>query len=212
MSEVSILPKYSIVISGTIGAGKSTLIKRLIAYFEANNIRYGHIPEYIDIEGGPEMLEKWTSGEITLEQFQNYINNTTENLNKELSNKELDIKVFERTPIESAVIFSIESPNYENIMNKAKSIHEKFAIPNPCQDAGCIIIVDANLPEEELFKQVLAIIKNDIEGGISKRILYLRIKILNSIKRVKSRGRQSENKYSIQYLHKIWKRYEKLFI
>ena len=212
MCEVSVLPKYSLVISGTIGAGKSTLIKRLLAHFHVKNMKCGHIPEYIDTKNGPEMLEKWTNGEITLEEFQEYINGVTEKLNKDLCDKALDVKIYERTPIESAIIFSIESPTYENILNSAKSLHERFAIPNPCQDIEDIIIMDANLPEEELFKQVATIVQNDMDFGITKRILYLRVNLLNSLKRIKFRGRRSEKNYSVPYLQKIFLRYEKLFI
>ena len=74
---------YSIVITGAIGAGKTTLVQKLEKHFSKTNYSFGVIPEYLDgMKNGHEMLNKWISGVITRDEFQEYISDSEDILNK----------------------------------------------------------------------------------------------------------------------------------
>ena len=200
--------KYSIVITGAIGAGKTTLVSKLEKHFSQTNVSYGIIPEYLDgMKNGPEMLNKWITGIITRDQFQEYIHESEDILNKKQEDKE--IRIFERTPVEGAVIFTCEQPGFPKALEKASYLHKKYLIPDPRFTKP--IIINADLSEEEVLKDVLSIIKNDIENDIKDRIIYLRISGETSNVRVNDRGRESEKKYSVDYLNTIISRYDQLF-
>ena len=67
------------------------------------------------------------------------------------------------------------------------------------------------MSENEVLREVLDIIKSDLQNEIHDRIVYLRITGETSNVRVNDRGRESEKKYSIDYLNTIIERYDKLF-
>ena len=205
---------YKIVICGGIGAGKTTLVKKLGEYFKNNQKTsdiYGIIPEYIDgMKDGQEMLNKWIKGQISLEEFQDYINESSCKLNEKVLNK--SIKIYDRTPFESAEIFAKDTTSYEKTLNNALKIHNKFNIPFIPISQHRWKVINAQKKESEVYKDVLDIIEDDIKHNVEFRIIYLKINIRTCIYRVKyARKRESESTYSDEYLAEIIYRYDELF-
>ena len=202
--------RYNIIISGPIGAGKSTLITNIAKYYEQKGYDYGIIPEYIDgMEDGPQKLDDWISGKISLQEFQDYITASSDVLNKLVENK--PFKIYERVPIEGAEIFSKDSEIYPRILNQANALHEKYSIPNMFHQAPYSMYINANQNEKSVFKRVKKIIEKDLKHNIPWRLIYLRVDPNTSSQRVLKRGRDYEMNYDSEYLQKIINRYEQLF-
>ena len=199
---------YDIVVTGPIGAGKTTLVNKLIKYFKERNADLGIVHEYIDgMEDGAEMLSKWLGGEITHEAFQDYLIDAYDYLNYNVYDQ--SIRLFERTPVEGAVIFSQGTSVYEKTLNGSASLHDKYSIPDPRIDEPYII--DATRTIEEVFQAATKIIEDDLINQTRKRILYLRIDNDTGYKRVNKRSRDGEEAYSKEYLSLIIHRYEEMF-
>ena len=201
---------YNLIITGPIGAGKTTLIKKIANYYKEKKHDFGVVPEYIDgMIDGPNKLHEWINGDISLEEFQQYINNSMDILNQKVNDK--PFKIYERTPIECAEIFSKESDIYEKVLVQAWGLHMKYSIPHMFHCAPYSMYINANQNENRVFKRVKKIIEKDLKRNITWRLIYLRVDVDKSIMRVKRRGRKSEKSYHKEYLQFIIDRYEDLF-
>ena len=200
--------EYDIVVTGPIGAGKTTLVKKLINYFLNQQADLGVVPEYIDgMKNGPTKLADWLSGKITQEEFQDYLLDAYDYLNHKVYNQK--IRLFERTPIEGAIIFSQGTNIYEKTLHGSAQLHDKYSIPDPQIEVPYII--DASQTIEEVFQAATKIIEEDRMTQTRKRIIYLRIDDETVYNRVNKRSRKGEDAYSKDYLSLIINRYETMF-
>ena len=200
--------EYDLVITGPIGAGKTTLVNKLIKYFDEKETNLGLVHEFIDgMDNGPEMLAKWLGGEITHENFQDYLIESYDYLNYKVYDH--GIRLFERTPVEGAVIFSQGTSVYQKTLNGTAQLHEKYTIPDPRVEDPAII--NATQTVEEIFQNATKIIEEDLINQTRRRILYLRIDSDTGYNRVNKRSREGEEAYSKEYLSLIIHRYEEMF-
>ena len=199
--------KYTLVISGAIGAGKSTMLDMLKDYLKQKRLWFAIVPEYLEgMTSGRHMLEAWTQGKITLTEFNHYIMDAVDTLNKQAIG--FPIRIMERAPIENAWIFARQDPA---LLLQAHNIHHKYNIPLVTTKDCPVSVLNANLEAEQVFRDVLNIVEQDIEQGIPGRVIYLRISADTSRKRVIERGRKAEQSYTAEYLASIVKKYEDLF-
>lgn len=198
--------RYSIVITGPIGAGKTTIARAV-----SNQYGFQFVPEYIDGHPqGQRALESWRSGEITLDEFQEFIIRAQEMINERVES--CQARVFERSPVENALIFSVGSSCYEKTLHDSERIHEMFGIPDP-RDTESVCVVDASRPIEVVMLDVFSIICGDIYGTdrTQSRVIYLRLPPDECERRIRQRGRPSEESYTGSYLKMVCDRYDKLF-
>ena len=199
--------KYILVISGAIGAGKSTMLELLADYLKRNRVCFAVVPEYLEgMTSGRAMLNEWTQGRITLTEFNHYIMDSCDTLNKQA--KDYPIRILERAPVENAWVFGNKDPT---LLLQAHNIHHKYNIPLVTTPECFVSILNANLEAEKVFEDVLNIVKQDLEHEVPSRVIYLRISAQTSWNRVNVRGRKEEKTYTEEYLRSIVQKYEDLF-
>ena len=199
---------YKLVISGTVGAGKSTMLDKIADYIRMKELKVGVVREYIDSHPeGASMLSDWITGKISLKVFEDYISDCqTIDIEKV---KDFPIIVYERTPYESAQVFCLGSFVYKHVLDQATELHEMYHIPKPNKEN--VTRIDANGTIEEVLEKIKMVIDMDLETNTKERIIYLVIDIDTSMRRIKERGRLSELSYSIGYLENLIDAYEELF-
>ena len=201
--------EYNLIISGTIGAGKSTLVDRISEYLRMKNLKVGVVNEYITSHwDGPRKLSDWITGRISLQEFEDYIAACMRmNIDKI---KDIPIKVFDRTPFESSEIFCKDTYCYKHVAQLMKEIHEDYKIPYPCKDN--VYVVNANEDIEHVFAKVKECVDKDLQNGIHDRIIYLRCNVEQSMERIKIRGREPELSYPHSYLLSLVELYDALYL
>ena len=201
------MQRYTLVISGPIGAGKSTMLKMLKYHFRKKRLNFAIVPEYLEgMKTGKAMLNEWTQGKITLSEFNHYVMDSIDILNKRASHSR--IRIMERAPIENATIFADKD---ENLLIQANNIHHKYNIPLVTDQHCPISILNANNEAERVFRDIVDVIDDDFSSDVPERVIYLRISAETSRNRVTDRGRKEEQAYSEDYLRSIVKKYEDLF-
>lgn len=201
------MSKYTLVLSGPIGAGKSTMLGMLRDYLKSRRLWFAIVPEYLEgMTSGRHMLEAWTQGRITLSEFNHYIMDAVDTLNRAANG--YPVKIMERAPIENAWIFANKEPG---LLLQAHNIHHKYNIPLVTSKDCAVSVVNANLDAEQVFKDILKIIEDDFLRNVPGRVIYLRISAETSKNRVAERGRKAEQSYTEEYLASIVKKYEDLF-
>ena len=198
---------YTLVLSGPIGAGKTTILHMLADHLKSNKVCFAIVPEYLEgMKSGRHMLEAWTSGKITASEFNHYVMDSCAILNKQA--KDYPIRILERAPFENASIFGKGEPA---LLLQATNIHYRYNIPLITDETCPISILNANLDADQVFENVLDIVKQDLEQNVPGRIIYLRVSVETSKQRVVERGRKAEKSYTEDYLRSIVQKYEQLF-
>lgn len=199
---------YKLVISGTIGAGKSTMLDKIADYIRMKELKVGVVREYIDSHPeGSAKLSSWITGKISLKEFEDYIFDCQTIDNEKV--KDFPIIVYERTPIECAKVFCESSYCYKHVFDQALELHEMYNIPKPTKDN--VTRIDANVSLEEVLDKIKMIVDMDLETNTKERIIYLMIDIETSMRRIKERGRLDELSYSDGYLENLIDAYEEFF-
>lgn len=200
--------KYDLVITGAIGAGKSTLANNIFEYFKNQYQSIAMIPEYIDgMRNGNMMLSKFIEGQLSPKEFQKYISMAIDILNYET--RDNTFRIFERTPIENAEIFVPNSDAYEDTKADAELLHKKYNIP--LVPGPYCVKVDANLGEEDVFNEVKKIVESDLKQKKRQRVIFLSVDFETALNRINKRNRKAEKSYTHEYLKTIIERYESLF-
>lgn len=214
------IPKnYNLILTGSVGVGKSTLSQLVYEYFKINNITNIQIyPEYIQYKYnnnniGDDILNLRKNGVIDTETFQHFILDIWEfQLRTKEFNKKNSINILERLPDDAIFCFSkeafqqgiISTESYFNLCVKYKKIIEKYDVPT-FSDCQIKVINNDNL--NNTLTEILNVIKNDFENGIINRIIGLKTEEKKYIQRIKQRGRISELETDIE----IFKRYNKFY-
>lgn len=187
-------PRY-IIISGAIGAGKSTVCQLL-----SNTKRYAYIPEYIDEAGGLEMLGKFKEKKISDYVFQKYILTYYE---KKLD-KHDSIVVIERSPVEGVAIF-FPAQKYPKeaaeLIEKAKNL-EKFA----GVFEKCVVWINVDNRTPEMITDIIQDFLEKYDGNI---MFYLRASAKTCLRRIRIRGRREEKEIDLEFMNKMVDEYDK---
>ena len=199
---------YRLVLSGTIGAGKSSILEKIAQYIRMKNVKVGCVREFIDgHKNGSKMLCDWIQGKISLKEFQDFIS-----VCQVIDNEKIEmcpVKIYERCPYESAVVFTKDTYCYRHVLDQANELHVQYCIPYP--HLSQTITIDANRSLEEVYEDVRQIVDKDLEEKIDKRVIFLKVNLQTSVDRIKARGRVSEESYNEGYLQNLIDAYEELF-
>ena len=203
------MTEYNLIISGTIGAGKSTNLEKIVEYLRMQGHKVGVINEYLQIQSdGMQKLSDWVSGRINIQEFHDYIAECIR-INLDIVHN-MPIKVYHRSPFESAEIFCKDQYCYKHISQVMNELHDEYKIPYPNKDN--VIVIDAKQSLDEIFTKIKAIIDDDLCNHIKDRIIYLRIDLETCIDRIKKRGRGVELVYPEAYLLSLIELYDSLYL
>jgi len=211
---------YKFSVSGPISAGKSTLLEKLYMLFIKYEFNVGILQEYINSDPtiGSELLSRFIAGQTTNSTFQNYILDTYKNSYTKIDTNS-NIIMMERVPDDSILIFA-------NITNKNKpedmyeltlySLYEKMLKYDKLCDFPSYLDNDTHIESfigniDDIILSVIDTIANDIETGINKRIIGLKVDVNICISRIKRRGRKEESNYDPNYLSQIIHAYDEIF-
>lgn len=214
------IPKnYNLVLTGSVGVGKSTLSQLVYECFKMNNITNVKIyPEYIQYKYnndsiGDDILNLRKNGIIDTETFQHFILDIWDfQLKTNEFNKNDSINILERLPDDAIFCFSkeayeqnvISKESYFNLCVKYKKIIDTYNVPT-IKDCRIKVINNDNL--NNTLNEILNVIRYDFENGITNRIIGLKTDERKYIQRIKQRGRISEIETNIE----IFKHYNKFY-
>ena len=212
--------QYNLIITGTLGVGKTTTIQ-LVNYI----LKYNHIPvnrylEYINYNNvGRDLFQMKMNQKVSAFTFQNYILDIWDTLLTENDYAHsTGINIFERIPHDAVYCFSqkeyqngnISESEYSIIVERYKNIIKKHGMFEYSDDIkySNIINNDINDTIDEIFK----IITEDIQKGVTKRCICLDIKDKELYySRLGIRNRTDEDKYTQQVLNDYKKYYSSKF-
>lgn len=205
MQELKILNKDFIFVSGTIGAGKSTIISGLVKKFPNHETKV--VKEYIDYKkDGEECLDCFLDGTMVPFEFQKYI---VDCFFEQIMDSTADLFICERHPIESLLFASqkVSLEEMEKLFDYIYNLCFKLSIPMPTE---CEFVNIENSDDRE--QTVNEIVKRKTH---SKAILvHLNVNESTQIKHLIKRNRSSDQKYlmerGMEYLRKINLHYEAL--
>ena len=231
---------YQLCVTGPIGAGKTTLIEALKCLFKSlvensvNKEQYSEsvqeLPEYlgIDPEFGQRMLERKINKEISNTTFQNYIVDMYSLRLRQLNDKFM-IRFIERLPEDSVLCFSNIS-NFHDRDNKDKfekylelsdfdlytikqrfdNLKDLYELPSYA-DKQTEFINISSCDFNDLIMSVVDIIADDLQSGVTKRIIGLDLSFEITLRRIMKRNRNGESNYSKDWLKMICNFYSKLY-
>lgn len=220
---VPLLPKmigYQFAGSGPISAGKSTMLKILYTLFIKHGFKVGILQEYIDADPkiGNELLGRFISGAISNATFQNYILDTYKQSCLKID-KTSNIIMMERVPDDSILIFAnitnrnkpedMREQTLYSLYNKMIEFNETYNFPSYMDKNTEIESFIGNI--DDTILSIIDSIASDIENGVSKRIIGLKVDLNTCISRIKRRGRKEELDYDPNYLSQIIHAYDEIF-
>ena len=224
---ISALSDYSLVITGTISAGKSTICESLVYILHQlfPELEIVPFPEFLftgNSELSEKMLKEKINGNVSSNTFQSYIIDSWKKIMSENGNKK-GFRIFERCVDDCVICFC-------NIENKAKklsdsqfmALYEELKDIDKSYDIPTYFEIADNQNESHFTKiystdlnynltNILSIIGCDISNDIKNRIIGLSIEPKTSRERIVKRSREGESGYTDEQLQMYSTHYEKLF-
>jgi deoxyadenosine/deoxycytidine kinase len=205
------LKNYDLIITGGIGAGKSTICQIIKTLFEEENFSVKPIMEYINYDpSGETMLCKFLNKEISNSTFQHYILDVYDNQYSKVESEQIIIT--ERPLEDSIACFANISYQQRNgitinelltLWDKANNIIEKYQIAGYNDDKTLKSYIKSNSIVSNLVN-IIETIHDDLVNGVTKRIIVLLVdNVKTTQSRISKRGRDSEKSYSDEYLTTI---------
>ena len=211
---------YNLIITGTLGVGKTTIIS-----LACNILKYNHIPvnrylEYINYNNvGRDLFQMKMNKKVSAFTFQNYILDIWDTLLTENDYKNsIGINIFERIPYDAVYCFSqkehetgnITDSEFNLIVERYKYIINKHNMFEYSDDIKYTKIINNDISETigELFNTIIT----DIKNGVTKRCICLDIENKELYyERLGIRNRSDEDKYTRQILNDYKKYYSNKF-
>ena len=213
------LNRYNLVITGTVGSGKSTICESLAYILNICGVKTNNFPEFlfVDDELSKSILKKKIDGVISASTFQSYILDNWEKIL--IKNQKKDgLNLFERCVDDSVICFcNIANKNDDlteiqllSLFERLKHINQKYSMPS---------YFDKNIHFTEIqssdlnfnLMQILDIINSDMKTNTTKRIIGLSVSDYDSKARIQSRARDGEDGYSMTIIKMFNLHYKKLF-
>lgn len=214
---------YRLVITGTIGSGKSTVCQLISNIFSANGYNINAYPEFVNVqpEKAIEMLKRKLEKDASTYEFQNYILDTWEMLFEEHKNKS-GISIFERCIDDSVLCFckydvmngKMNNEEYERLRERALELDSKYQMFGFFPENFNIFSferVECSKLELALVNIITTVI-NDINHGIMNRMIGLYVSGETSKERIHKRLRDGESAYSDDDIENYVKMYNDLYM
>ena len=128
-----------VIISGGVAVGKSSVISEVINFLQSNNIKYIHVPEYIDVKKDAlDMLKKYLQKEISAFEFQTYVTSFFDEYLESIKIEGDEIIIFERCFDDGIVCFStldyingnMTEEEYFKLYKYAVELDKKYNAPS----------------------------------------------------------------------------------
>lgn len=218
--------KYNLVITGSIGAGKSTISQILSTILKKCCKYVISYPEYISLDFnnrpiGRDIFDMCMNKKISTSTFQNFVIDIWKTMFEEneynISRDGLTINIFERLPHDAVFCFSKEQvgksmseDEYKTIYDKYSALETNYGIPTYENCKLKKVSNDSNIYNTVL--EILDIIYEDILHNTNMtRVIGLVISEDKYKQRIKERGRESEEKYEDMTLLHYNQYYSQLF-
>lgn len=210
------IDKYDLVITGAIGAGKSTMCEAIHQIFP----EFTCYPEFVEtgdsmdkLFGGMFLKKKIEDNRLTF-TFQSYI---LDNWIKTLDST-ADKRLFERCIDDSVLCFAnmdnknkhISDNELQLLYEKSKTINRRYAIPSYFDEEAKFSQVESNNLVDNIL-EVVAIIQEDMQNETTQRIIGLEISPTKSINRINIRNREGESGYTQEQINAYVNIYNNIF-
>ena len=189
-----------IILSGSVATGKSTILKRIITYFQSKKVCQIY-PEFIHEDGiALEILKRRFQGTVSALTLQNFILDKWENM-KKLELKEINI--YERLPDDAVEVFARMALNDNEYLTQEERL-KKLGFPSyvDMNKDNCIWIRYDND-----FSKDTNILMKKIESLIGKyQFIVVEVRSETSYQNFKLRNREGEN-YTPEQLENLYEFY-----
>lgn len=209
------ISNYNLCISGTIGAGKSTIIKIL----KDNITNVKPFPEFIEFHKATslDLLEMKLNGDIDPLTHQSYILDVWKYYIKNHYDPS-NFNLFERCVDDSVDIFCkldkdlrkiMSDKEFELLSDKRDNINEEFQFVS-IKNTPLKIINNNNKSVDDIMVEILDTIIDDHKNNVRSRIIYIQITGDESYERLQRRY-VVDKKYSKEELNEYVKYYDDMF-
>lgn len=202
---------YSLVITGTIGSGKSTMCEILMTLINKilPDMSINVFPEFNCSPGtlGGTLLMNKLNGTLSSNTFQSFILDTWENnlrTSHQRSSHGSSFKLYERCIDDSILCFcnidnqngQLDDESFNALYHRAISLNEKYNVPSIMgrSEHHFTRILSGDINTN--LNQILDIIQKDLSRNVNNRIIGLTVSDYESKTRVIRRNRNGEDAYT----------------
>lgn len=214
------LEKYTLSITGTVGAGKSTACESITYILQTAfpGIHLNMFPEYLSVNPdlSNKMLELRLNGIISVCTFQSYIIDIW-NLIVRNTPQTPGFRLFERCADDCVLCFAnvankddqLSDQMLYTMFQRIRELDTAYNLPTYFNGAHFTEIKSSNLNYN--LCQIADIIASDISNNIFTRIIGLSVSSFDSERRIKQRNRNGETSYTSAAIQMLNEHYTKLF-
>jgi len=223
------LNDYKLVITGTIGAGKSTACESVVHVLKCiipnNELSILTYPEFLYVNNNKlsiKLLTEKINGNISPNTFQSYVLDNWWHIMKQNENQ-LGFKLFERCIDDCVTCFcNMENKRHKisdlqlmSLYEDLKQLVNKYDVPTyfmatpPRLNSHFTKIISSDLNYN--LQTIFSIISADLHNGIKNRIIGLYVDSETSKDRIIKRSRTGETGYTDDQIAEYTNHYKKLF-
>ena len=206
-----------LVITGSVGVGKTTTINMLKHSLTAKGIPYEVVPEYLDGDpNGARYLNEFLNHEMDAFSFEYYILTFFDSYLNNLEVEDNTLILLERLPDDVVICFAnrmnknklMTDDNLYKLFKYCKDINERYGLPTYFKVNVDNSINYSILKSDSTAKVVESILKTKFENNFIVCLFNTNDECLQRIRR---RGRAGEENYSMDDVNDFNNHYAKLY-